>query len=313
MYKRNYKRSYQPTSRPSRQKEVTDKIIASLREGVAPWTKPWETNPLGVVPKNGSTRKPYHGGNVINLWFAQSEGKFSSPYWVTFKQALELGGNVKKGEHSIAWIASFGSYRKVGENGEESLGKYAKASSVFNVEQCEGLKPDLYYTPAPKTDHQRREDVEAYIANLGAVVDHHGEKAFYSHSADKIVLPVFEAFNTPEDYYASSLHEHAHWTGHESRLKRDLTGKRKSESYAKEELIAYAKEELIAELASAFLCASLQIEGKMQHAEYLGSWIQILEADERAIYAAASAAAKVQEYLDSLQGVETENDEEGDE
>ena len=291
MYKRNYKRSYQPTSRPSRQKEVTDKIVASLREGVAPWTKPWETNPLGVVPKNGLTRKPYRGGNVINLWFAQSEGKFVSPYWVTFKQALELGGNVKKGEHSIAWIASFGSYRKVDENGEESFGKYAKASSVFNVEQCEGLKPDLYYVPAPKTDHERQEHVEAYIKNLGAVVDHYGEKAFYSPSADKIVLPPFEVFNTPEDYYASSLHEHAHWTGHESRLNR-LS---KCASFGSPD---YSREELVAEIGAVFLKAETGMNNGIDNAAaYIKNWWEKIKEDKGSLITAAGQAEKAVSFI----------------
>jgi antirestriction protein ArdC len=172
-----------------------------------------------------------------------------------------------------------------------------KAYTVFNVEQIEEL-PEKYFVKAPEPANRLPliESAERFFAATGAAIRHAGDKAYYSPSADVIVLPAPEAFKDAESYAATKAHELAHWTKHPTRLDRDLRGKRFGDD-------GYAREELVAEMAAAFVCAGLGItaEPREDHASYLAHWLGILKEDKRAIFQAASHAQKAVDYLHSLQ------------
>lgn len=285
-------------SRGSLYDEVTATIIAQLEEGVFPWVRPWSTALAAPgLPRNAVTGRAYSGINVLILWGAVIEGGYPSQDWLTFRQALAAGGCVRKGERgrTVFYADRFvpkgereGS--DASERGEEARGiAFLKRFTVFNVAQCEGLPEGLVAAPAPLPERELHASAEALIAATGADFRIGGSEAFYSPSGDYVQVPPQPAFHHQIDYYRTALHELGHWTGHGARLGRDQTGRFGS--------AAYAREELVAELAAAFLCAALGIQPTVRHADYLGSWLQVLRADSRAIFRAASQASKAAEFL----------------
>lgn len=281
--------------------EVTASIIAQLEEGVFPWVRPW--NKVAAVPglpRNAVTGRAYSGINVLILWGAVIEGGWPSQDWLTFRQALAAGGCVRKGERgrTVFYADRFvpGGEREGGkggdgsERGEDARGiAFLKRFTVFNDAQCDGLPEGLVSAPAPLPERELHDSAEALIAATGSDFRIGGAEAFYSPSGDYVQVPPQPAFHHQIDYYRTALHELGHWTGHGARLGRDQTGRFGS--------AAYAREELVAELASAFLCASLGIRPTVRHADYLGSWLQVLRADSRAIFRAASQASRAAEFL----------------
>ncbi len=226
---------------------------------------------------------------------------------MTFRQAEELGGHVRKGETG-SLVVYAGRIRKAGEDrtDEDTLTgdtgaveddkareiPFLKGYTVFNVEQIDGL-PERYATsPAPVA---RIETAERFLLNCGATVGHGGDRAWYSPAADCIQLPRFASFRDAESYYATYAHELTHWTGHPSRLDRALAQKQDRDGYAREELVA--------ELGSAFLSADLGLtpEPRADHAAYLSHWLTILKADKRAIFRAAADAQRAADFLHGLQ------------
>lgn len=262
---------------------VTASIVASLEEGVRPWTKPWSAGagaPLVPVRANG---EPYRGINVLLLWGAAQDGGFVSNRWMTYKQAEAAGAQVRKGEHG-SLVVYADRYVKTeqdaaGEECERAIA-FMKGYTVFNVEQIDGLADDLYARPALPDAQQAPQLIaaaEAFMAATGAEIRHGGNRAFYAPGPDHIQMPPLQAFNDGAAYTATKAHELVHWSGHESRLARTF-GKRFGDH-------AYAVEELVAELGAAFLCADLGIalEPRPDHASYLANWLQVLKADKRAI------------------------------
>jgi antirestriction protein ArdC len=276
---------------------VTARIIAELEQGRFPWVQPWASSsggtPLGL-PQNASTGRTYSGINILLLWSAAIEQGRSSQRWLTFKQALALGGNVRKGEKgtTVVYADTFvpkAEQAKASASGEDArrVG-FLKRFTVFHVEQCEGLpaNPDA----APLPGHTEiLPQVEAVITATGADVRIGGEMAFYSPSHDFIQVPPQQAYFEPINWYRTVLHELGHLSGHASRLNRDFSGRYGSE--------AYAREELVAELCSAFLCAELGVVPTVRHADYLGAWLEILKGDNRAIFQAASMASKAADFV----------------
>ncbi len=263
---------------------VTDQIIEALEGGSIPWLKPWKdgNNADPSMPYNASTGRAYNGVNVLLLW--------SKPYesngWLTFKQAADCGGNVKKGEKST--LITFWQFFKEKKDGQETgqTIPMIKSYRVFNVEQCENLEKlkDVQPVVAPDTDA-----LDLAIAS-GATVKHGGNKAYFSPSADYIQMPPHANFKESTGYDSTLLHELTHWTGHKSRLERDFTGRFGDQSYAFEELVA--------EMGSAFLCTMLGVsECTLQHTAYLQSWLKVLKTDKRAIFTAASKAKQAAEFL----------------
>ena len=279
--------------------EVTDRIVAALERGVAPWVCPWRRDGEGGPPRNGSSNHVYRGVNVI----LTTMSGFGSARWYTFNQAKHLGASVRRGEKGttvVYWrfIEAKGKANELSSTDDEGSRKIPllRHFTVFNAEQIAWPDGSEH---AVGMDGDLNVDVDADLAearslvdSVGADIRHGGTRAFYSPSQDFIRVPEARRFNEAADFYATVLHELAHWTGHPDRLARDLTGRFGSESYAAEELVA--------ELAAAFLCADLGIAGKLQHAEYVGSWIKVLKGDKRAIFTASRLA---QEAADHLRGV----------
>ncbi|KPF42618.1 ArdC family protein [Rhizobium sp. AAP43] len=283
---------------------ITDRIVSDLENGVKPWTKPWSAaNTDGRITRplrhNG---QPYSGMNILLLWSEQMARGFSSSMWMTFKQALELGASVRKGETgSTVVFASRFTKSKIDGHGNEVDREipFLKAYTVFNIEQIDGLPDHYHQSSEPVIDPVARiETADRFFRNTGSVVRHGGNQAFYAPGPDLIQMPAFETFKDPASYYAVLGHEHVHWTAEKSRVGRDLS------RYAKDRT-ERAREELIAELGSCFLCADIgivpELEPRPDHASYLQSWLSIFEGDKRAIFQAAAHAQRAVAYLHNMQ------------
>jgi antirestriction protein ArdC len=283
---------------------ITDQIVAELEKGVRPWHQPWSASHMEgrvALPlrHNGVA---YRGVNIITLWMASLAKGYRAPIWMTFKQAIDLGGGVRKGEKGSLTVYADTITRtetdaQTGEENPQEI-HYMKGYTVFNVEQIDGLPAQYYGKPAKSLEPLPRiEHAERFFAATGAAIRHGGDRAYYAIGSDHIQMPPFEAFRDAESYYATLAHEGTHWTRHASRLDRSFGQKRFGDD-------AYAMEELVAELGAAFLCAGLDLtpELRADHASYLDHWLTILKADKRAIFTAASHA---QRAADFLQGVAT--------
>src|SRR5579863_3575252 len=278
--------------------EITTKIISELEAGRLPWVQPWGTAaakaPL-AMPTNAVTGRQYSGINVLILWGAAIEHGFTGQSWLTFRQALSLGGNVRKGEHgtTVVYADRFipDDERKRAERDGDEPGAipFLKRFTVFNTDQCENLPDGVITALPPVSEGLILPQAEALIAATGADFRMGGDRAFYSPAQDYVQVPRPDAYFEPINWHRTALHELGHWVGHPSRLARDLTGAFGSASYAKEELVA--------EMTSAFVCASLGIVPTVRHADYIGSWLEVLREDDRAIVRAASAASKAADYL----------------
>lgn len=287
--------------------KVTDKIIADLEQGELTWLKPWSAGNMDgrIVKPLRHNGMAYSGINVLMLWGAALEAGFLSPNWMTFKQAKELGANVRKGERGNPVVYS-NTITKTEEQAdgseEERKIPFMKAYTVFNVEQIEGLPDHFYAKPEPVIDPAQRIDhAEAFFAASRADIRHGGNRAFYAGGSDHVQMPVFETFRSPEAYYATLGHELTHWTKHPKRLDREFGRKKWGDE-------GYAREELVAELGAAFLCADLGLtpEAGTDHAAYIQSWLKVLKEDKRAIFSAAAHAQKAADFLHGFQKSETE-------
>jgi antirestriction protein ArdC len=281
---------------------VTGKIIADLEQGVRPWLKPWNAaHAAGRISRPlRSNGVPYQGINILMLWASAEEAGFNCPYWLTFQQAKELGGFVRKGEQGSPVVyANSIKKTETTDDGQEVDTEipYLKQYTVFNADQVEGL-PEHYYALAqpPQETMQRLERAETFFANTKAEIRTGGDRAFYAMGPDYVRMPPFECFRDAESHAATLAHELIHWTRHSSRLDRDLGRKKWGDA-------GYAMEELVAEIGSAFLCADIQItpETRDDHAAYIEHWLEVLKNDKRAIFTAASFASKATEYLHGLQ------------
>lgn len=281
---------------------VTDAILSDLERGVRPWLKPWNAeHAAGRISRPlRAGGQPYKGINVLSLWESAMSQHFTAPIWMTFKQAKELGANVKKGaKGTLVVYADRITRTETREDGQESeRGIYfMKAYPVFNVEQIEGL-PTHFYAPAaaPLDPVHRIEAADQFFANTGADIRHGGNDAYYAAHSDHVQMPPFEAFRDAESYCATLAHEMTHWTKHTSRLDRDFGRKAFGDT-------GYAREELVAEIGAAFLCCDLGItpEPRDDHAAYLDHWLAVLKEDKRAIFRAAAHAQRAVDFLHGLQ------------
>ena len=278
--------------------EITHKIIAQLEAGRVPWVQPWGTAAARAslsMPQNASTGRTYSGINVLLLWGAVIERGFSGQSWLTFRQALSLGGNVRKGERgtTVVYADRFvpeDEKRRARETGEDAQAiPFLKRFTVFNTDQCENLPEDVAIAAPPVPTGLIEPHVEALIAATGIDFRIGGERAFYVPAHDYVQVPPPQAYFEPINWHRTALHEMGHATGHVSRLGRDFSG-----SFGTKK---YAFEELIAEINAAFCCASLGIAPTVRHADYIGSWLEVLREDDRAIVRAASQAGKAADWL----------------
>ena len=283
--------------------QITASIVAELEKGVQPWFKPWNaehaagriTRPLRA---NGV---PYRGINVLMLWAVAVERGYAAPLWLTYKQAQELGGQVRKGEKgSMVVYANTITRSETDEKSGEEIERaipFMKGYTVFNAEQVDGLPAHFYTmaTPALST-LERIEAADRFFAVLGADIRHGGNQAYYMQGQDRVQMPPFETFQDQISYYATLSHELTHWTKHPKRLDRDFG--RKSWGDA-----GYAMEELVAELGAAFLAADLGLEAapRPDHAAYIASWLKVLKEDKRAIFSAAAHAQRAVDFMLALQ------------
>lgn len=278
--------------------EITGKIVAELEAGRVPWVQPWGTAaakaPL-AMPKNAATGRQYSGINVLILWGAVIEHGFPAQSWLTFRQALALGGNVRKGEHgtTVVYADRFvpdDEKRRARETGEEAAAiPFLKRFTVFNAAQCENLPAEIAAVAPPPPPGLIEPRVEALIRATGIDLRIGGNRAFYAPGPDFVMVPPPQAYFEPINWHRTALHELGHASGHPSRLGRDLGGVFGSKKYAFEELVA--------EMNAAFCCASLGIVPTVRHADYIGSWLEVLREDNRAVVRAASQASKAADWL----------------
>ncbi|MDA8746447.1 zincin-like metallopeptidase domain-containing protein [Rubripirellula amarantea] len=292
------KKSTKATKRRDIYQEVTDRIIGYLEQGTAPWRNPIKRGTGDGWPKNMDSGKRYRGINVFLLGLTAWSRGYSSDYWMTFRQAKEHGGQVRKGEKSslVTFFKMYATTDK--ETGEHIEIPMLKHFNAFNVEQIDGIEiPD-----APKDDP----DAVPFepLANAERIVEgyrqkptifhHDGLRAYYQPTSDNVCIPKPSYFDCRESYYSTLFHELSHSTGHTSRLNRDL-----------DTMLAdfgspdYSREELIAEMGAAFLCAASGISPPTieQSAAYLQSWINVLQGDKRLVVGAASAAQKATDLI----------------
>ena len=278
--------------------EITDKIVAELEAGRVPWVQPWGTAaakaPLGL-PQNAATGRRYSGINVLLLWGAVVERGFGGQSWLTFRQALSLGGNVRKGERgtTVVYADRFvpeDEKRRAAETGEDAQAiPFLKRFTVFNTDQCENLPDDVATAAPPVPQGLIEPTVEALVKATGIDFRIGGDRAFYVPAQDYVQVPPPQAYFETINWHRTALHELGHATGHVSRLGRDLSGSFGSKKYAFEELVA--------EINAAFCCASLGTAPTVRHADYIGSWLEVLREDNRAIVRAASQASKAADWL----------------
>ena len=272
---------------------ITAAIIERLEAGARPWVQPWTGASVSRPLRACGT--PYQGINVLWLWMAAEAAGHSSPFWMTYRQAQLLGGQVRKGERGTIAIF-YRAYQPEDADDDETEGsrtrRVLKSFTVFNACQIDGLGESFFPEPRPMPPQTERDDIlDRFFAAIPARIRHWGAEAFYSPVPDEVTMPEPGLFRDLDHYRATLAHELSHWTGHASRLARDMGGRFGSE--------AYAMEELVAELSSAMLGAELglPVEHLDHHASYLASWLKVLKADSRAILTVAAKAEEASSLL----------------
>lgn len=289
----------------SKSKEVMDQIaeaiIKSIEEGTVngKWEKPWvnRTQPMGGMPINATTRKPYTGGNVFYLWIIGYSEGFASSEWATYKQWESIGAQVRKGQtgtRTIRWnLVPCKDHAK--DKRCSACPMVPNVFVLFNADQVDGYEPkDVEIVDEEHHNPEDRHQVaDLFFEQVGAEVTFGGQVAAYWPQTDRISMPNFDDFRSADGFYATLAHEHIHWTGHSSRLDRGISGHRDEN---------YAKEELVAELGAAMLCAVLGVEEEPRpdHAQYLKSWVAFIKEDSKVLWKAASQASKAVDYLRAL-------------
>lgn len=269
---------------------VTDQIIQALEAGTPPWLPPWQGGEFSL-PENFASGHRYRGINILLLHLAAMSRGYNVSRWLTFKQALELGGHVRKGETGTQIV--FFKQLEIAEqvdagDPQRRVIPLLRSFTVFNIAQVDGL-PESLAPALPKHEWDPLAAAEMLLTDSGARIQHGGNRAYYRPSDDIIQLPPREWFPTAADYYATALHELTHWTGAPSRCNRPLR--------RRHGIDAYAYEELVAEMGAAFACAHCKLPARMEHASYIDSWLQALRNDKRLILSAASKAQAAADYL----------------
>lgn len=280
---------------------VTDQVCELLKAGTVPWRKPWST--LSGAPMNLVSKKHYRG---INVFLLAARG-FASPYWVSYKQAQELGGNVRKGEKSTMIV-----FWKVATKTEAGEAEWIDSVTskrfvlryyrVFNVAQCDGLEKVLDKLPKPEViDFNPIEAAEKIVNEYpNKPVFTTASHAAYNPREDVIMLPAKETFDKPESYYSTAFHEMGHSTGHGKRLNREAVT-----SAIRFGSGDYSREELVAEMTATFLCAESGIVPATieNSAAYIASWLKVLKEDSKAVVIAAAQAQKAADHILNRQPV----------
>ena len=270
---------------------ITDQVCALLEQGVAPWKKPWSVS--GVAPQNLVSHKAYRGINTFLL----NASNYQSPYWLTYKQATEKGGHIRKGEHGtrVVFWKLFTKETEDEEQEEISVKTLPllRFYTVFNVEQCEGVEsPSLDIPEWPENKRiEKAEAVQLGMPNRPQVT-YGGTGAFYNPLRDYVNVPEFKYFENPAEFYSALFHELGHSTSHASRLNRQVG----NHTFGSHD---YAQEELVAEMTSAFLCGYCGIETSTieNSAAYMQGWLKALRNDKKLVVVAAAQAQKAANYI----------------
>jgi antirestriction protein ArdC len=282
--------------------EVTTRVLASLEDAVVPWRQPWRVDRHADSDRythvNLASRKPYRGVNTLLLDLTAATVGYTSPYWVTFRQAITLGGAVRRGEQSTM-IVFWKQLAIATEEDEEKPRRIPllRHYNVFNIEQCDGLTERI---PPPPPERAAFEPIEAAHSLLTNMPDpprviHGGSHAYYRPALDTVGLPQPETFDTREAYYAVSFHEHIHSTGHRRRLAR-----KEVMEIGEFAGLGYSREELVAEMGAAFLCAITDIDVpalQTNTAAYIASWMNKLRDDPKLLISAAGQAQRASDFI----------------
>lgn len=276
---------------------VTDKIVELLEKGTIPWRKPWvSVGGRGVMPTNLVSKKAYRG---VNVWMLAAAG-YGSPYWLSYNQAIDLGGSVRQGEKSslaVFWKRGEVEDKDTGEMKKTFLLRYYR---VFNVEQCDGLEKHLPKVEKPKKNGKKFNPIaeaEKIVRQMPKApeIKHQGDRAAYSPLFDIVKMPTRESFVDAPGYYTTLFHELTHSTGHASREGRFAGCQETDKQFGSE---TYAKEELVAEMGAAFLCAVSGIESTADHsAAYIKGWLKALKDDRKLVVNAAAAAHRAADFI----------------
>jgi antirestriction protein ArdC len=265
---------------------ITNHIVGLLEQGTVPWHKPWSVTT--GLPRNLVTKKPYRG---INPFLLMSMG-YESPHWLTFRQAIQLGGSVKKGEKACPVVFWKPMEMTDKESGEMEKIPLLRLYYVFNVAQCEGLKN----APAAEVDTFAVTEAAEIVAQMPQppVIKHGMSHAYYTPINDMVGMPERKRFDTEDAYHATLFHELVHSTGHEKRLKRLSITERNG--FGSD---PYCKEELIAELGAAYICGHAGIVERTidNSAAYLEGWLKQLKRDKTLIVYAAAQAQKAADFI----------------
>jgi antirestriction protein ArdC len=287
---------------------ITDRIIQALETGTVPWRMPWRK----IRPTSLATGANYRGINRFMLELATQINGYSSPYWLTFRQALAQGGNVKKGEKGWPCIffktldkddaAETGDTQDETKDGEDTRRSRAIARyfTVFNLDQCEGITAPALPDVAPFNPIEACEAIVTGFETRGPAVHFGGNQACYIPSSDSVETPSPQQFASPEDFYSTLFHEFGHGTGHPTRLARFET----TAAVAAFGSESYSREELVAEMTAAFLCAEAGISPPTldQQAAYIKGWLSRLRDDSRAVVTAAAQAQKASDFILGING-----------
>lgn len=273
---------------------VTEIVLKKIEAGTNPWVKPWSDKYGNAAACNFKTKKAYRG---INRILTNMSG-YSCPFWVTYKQAQELGGSVRKGEKST--LITYFQLLKDKQDEKKNI-PILKYYQIFNIEQCDGIElPEL---PAVEKNHiESLESAEKiakdYSHNQKIEIRYGGNRAYYSPMNDYVNLPERDTFTSQDGFYSTMFHELGHSTGHKSRLARGLES---SEGFGS---VSYSKEELVAELCAAFLCSRIGLDNLDQSAAYLKGWIKPLQDNPKWIVSAAGQAEKAAEFISQYSKIE---------
>jgi len=274
---------------------ITARFIESLERGVVPWHKPWQTTTLN--PINFTSKREYTG--LLNIMLLNMSG-YNAPYWMTYKNAKKLGGQVKKGEKgSMVTFWTMFEGKEIQANGKKKTIPFLKYYNLFNVEQCDGIKFEMPEQVIMNPDFDPIASADRIISGMPnkPTITHQEQRAYYSETSDKVNMPKKELFEKEAEYYGVLFHELTHSTLHPTRCNRNAGQERK----------AYALEELVAEIGSSFLSAEAGIFNQTadNSEAYIGAWIKALKNDSKMIVKASSMAQKATKYILDLETVET--------
>lgn len=271
--------------------QITNDLIRAIEEGAGEWKMPWHK--LTRQPRSADGRK-YRGINVWILGMTAEAKGYHSHQWATYNQWGDHGAQVLKGEkasHAILWKQAEPSKAVKAKDPDAKGYLLSRAFAVFAREQTDAppLEPEI-----PMAEHERHEAAEEFFSAIGADVRYGGDRAFYATVGDFIQVPLIGQFPMRDHFYSTLAHEHTHWTGHETRLNRELKNRFGDE--------AYAMEELCAELGAAFIGAQLGLDPavRQDHSSYLKSWLSVLKADPKALITVTSKAQAALDHLNKL-------------